>query len=233
MERRNKNAKRRRLVNSKSFCVLFVFSLIFFSLAGLVRAQMSLVNFRWLGDTGLALCGQPENSEQWETVKSWGVNATLNLRGEAQDNETYLESIGIEHYYLPVITSPDAIWDLTEEQVETGVQWINSKLAEGKKVLIHCQLGQNRAPTMAMMWYIHEGHTEEEAYQWVMQYPISEPYEYHRQCVVAYYNWLQQKPTPTSAPNSEGLPTVVVVVASGAFITGAGLLIYLRKNKKS
>ena len=75
---------------------------------------MSLVNFRWLGDTGLALCGQPENSEQWETVKSWGVNATLNLRGESQDDETYLESIGIEYYYLTIITNPSAIWDVTE-----------------------------------------------------------------------------------------------------------------------
>jgi protein-tyrosine phosphatase len=226
-----KNEERQKGVNSKRLCVFFIFSLIFLCFAGFARAQMALVNFRWLGDTGLALCGQPENSEQWETVKSWGVTAVVNLRGEAQDDEAYLNSIGIEHYYLPVITTPDAIWDVTEEQVDAGVQWINSKLAEGKKILIHCQLGQNRAPTMAMMWYIHEGHTEEEAYQWVMQYPISKPYEYHRQSAAAYYNWLQQKQTPTPAPNSEGFPTAIAAIASGAFITGVGLLIYVRKQK--
>ena len=219
-------------MNSKKFCMFFVFSLVFFCFAGFVRAQMSLVNFRWLGDTGLALCGQPENSEQWETVKSWGVNATLNLRGESQDDEKYLESIGIEYHYLPVINGVTAsVWDVTEEQVDKGVQWINSKLAEGKKVLIHCQLGRNRAPTMAMMWYIHEGHTEEEAYNWVLQYPISEPYEYQQQRAEDYYNWLQQKPNSTPAPNSEGFPTVVVVAVAGAAITGLGLLIYLRKRK--
>jgi protein-tyrosine phosphatase len=156
----------------------------------------------------------------------------LNLRSEAQDNETYLNSIGIDYYYLPVTNNAVAgLWDLTEHQVDAGIQWINSKLAEGKKVLIHCQLGQNRAPTMAMMWYIHEGHMAEEAYNWILQYPVSEPYEYQQQRAEDYYNWLQQKPTPTPVPNSEGFPTVVIAVASGAFITGVGLLIYLRKRK--
>jgi hypothetical protein len=174
---------------------------MFLCFAGFTRAQSSLVNFRWLGSTGLALCGQPENSEQWETVKSWGVNATVNLRCEAQDNETYLNSIGIEYYYLPIINKGAAgSWNLTEQQNEAPIQWINSKLAEGKKVLIHCHLGQNRAPTLAMMWYIHEGHTATEAYNWVLQYPISDPYNYQQQRAADYYNWLQQQQTPTQSP---------------------------------
>ena len=185
---------------------------MFLYLLGFTQAQMSLANFRWLGNTGLALCGQPENVEQWETLKSWGINATMNLRSESQDNETFLNSIGIEYYYLPVTNNEIAgLWDLTEQQVEAGIQWINSKLAEGKKVLIHCQMGQNRAPTMAMMWYIHEGHTVEEAYNWVLQYPISNPYPYQTQQAVNYYTWLQQLPTPTPSPNlptpSPNLPT--------------------------
>ena len=211
------------------FCTCTLLVLCFW---GFARAQTSLVNFRWLGDTGLALCGQPENSDQWETLKSWGVTATLNLRGEAQDDEAYLNSIGIEYYYLPVINSPGAVWDVTEEQVDAGIQWINSKLAEGKKVLIHCQLGQNRAPTMAMMWYIHEGHTEEEACLWVMQYPNSKPYEYHRQCAAAYYDWLQQQPSPTPTPTPKDFPTVFAAVASAASIIGVSLLVYLNRRKR-
>ena len=183
-------------------CVFLAFSLTFLYLVGFTQAQTSLANFRWLGDTGLALCGQPENAEQWETLKSWGINATMNLRSESQDNETFLNSIGIEYNYLPITNNEIAgLWDLTEQQVEDGIQWINSKLAEGKKVLIHCQLGQNRAPTMAMMWYIHEGHTAEEAYNWVLQYPISNPYQYQTQQAFNYYTWLQQLPTPTPSPN--------------------------------
>ena len=190
-------------MSRKRVSLLLAFSLTFLSLVGFTQAQTSLVNFRWLGDTGLALCGQPENAEQWETLKSWGINATMNLRSESQDNETFLNSIGIEYYYLPITNNEIAgLWDLTEQQVEAGIQWINSKLAEGKKVLIHCQLGQNRAPTMAMMWYIHEGHTVDEAYNWVLQYPISNPYPYQTQQAVNYYTWLQQQPTPTPPPNT-------------------------------
>ena len=102
-------------MNNKRLCVFFAFALMVLCFVGFTRAQSSLVNFRWLGNTGLALCGQPENSDQWETVKGWGVNATLNLRSGAQDNETYLNSIGIEYYHLPVINDG---WDLTEQQIE-------------------------------------------------------------------------------------------------------------------
>jgi len=197
-------------VRRNRVCVFLAFSLTFLYLSGFTQAQMSLANFRWLGDTGLALCGQPENAEQWETLKSWGINATMNLRSESQDNEAFLNSIGIEYYYLPVTNNEIAgLWDLTEQQVEAGIQWINSKLVEGKKVLIHCQLGQNRAPTMAMMWYIHEGHTADEAYNWVLQYPISQPYTYQTQQAVNYFTWLQQQPNPTPPPTSTPTPTPI------------------------
>jgi hypothetical protein len=195
-------------VHNKRLCIFFVFALMVLCFVGFTQAQQSVDNFRWLGDTGLALSGQPENSDQWETVKSLGINATINLRSEKQDNETYLNSIGIEYYPLPIINNGAAgSWNLTEQQNEAPIHWINSKLAEGKKVLIHCHLGQNRAPTMAMMWYIHEGHTANEAYNWVLQYPISDPFDSQKQSAVDYYNWLLQQPTPTPTPTATPTPT--------------------------
>lgn len=218
-------------MNNKRFCVLFASVLMVLCFAGFTRAQQSVDNFRWLGDTGLALSGQPENSDQWEAVKSLGVNATLNLRSEESDNETYLNSIGIDYYYLPAVDNGAAgSWNLTEQQVEDGVLWINSKLAEGKKVLIHCHLGQNRAPTMAMMWYIHEGHTASEAYSWVLQYPVTALFNPQMQSAVGYYNWLLQQPTPTSAPTSEDFSKALVVASVLiAVVVGIGLLIYFKK----
>jgi protein-tyrosine phosphatase len=217
------------------FCVFCAFVLVVLCFAGFIGAQSSVDNFRWLGDSGLALSGQPESSEQWEAVKSLGINATVNLRCEAQDNETFLDSVGIEYYYLPVSNSGS--WNLTEEQVDDGVHWINSELAEGKKVLIHCQLGQNRAPTLAMMWYIHEGHTAEEAYGWVLQYPVSAPYNYQMQRAVEYYDWLFQPSTSAStvtpASAAEDFSTVLVVaVVVIVAIVGIGLLIYLEKRAR-
>ena len=194
-------------MNKKRLYAYFAFALMVFCFAGFTQAQQSVDNFRWLGDTGLALSGQPDNISQWETVKSLGVNATINLRSEETDNETYLNSIGIEYYPLPIINNGAAgSWNLTEEQDEAPIHWINSKLAEGKKVLIHCHLGQNRAPTMAMMWYIHEGHTADEAYDWVLQYPVSDPFDYQQQRAVDYYNWLLQQPTPTPSPTATPTP---------------------------
>jgi hypothetical protein len=205
-------------VNNKRLCVFFAFALMVLCFVGFTRAQSSSVdNFRWLGDTGLALSGQPENSDQWETVKSLGVNATVNLRSEEQDNETYLNSIGIEYYYLPIINNGAAgSWNLTEQQNEAPIHWINSKLAEGKKVLIHCHLGQNRAPTMAMMWYMHEGHTANEAYNWVLQYPVSAPYDSQKQRAVDYYEWLLQQPTPTPTPSPTPTPAPTLTPTSTA-----------------
>jgi hypothetical protein len=82
---------------------------------------------------------------------------------------------------------------------------------------------------MAMMWYIHEGHTANEAYNWILQYPISDPYDYQQQCATDYYNWLQQQ--STSAPTSEHFIAANAAVAFGAFVTIIGLLIYLTKRK--
>lgn len=205
-------------MNNKRLCVFFAFTLMVLYFAGFTQAQQSSVdNFRWLGSTGLALSGQPENSDQWETVKSLGVNATVNLRSEEQDNETYLNSIGIEYYYLPIINNGAAgSWNLTEQQNEAPIHWINSKLAEGKKVLIHCHLGQNRAPTMAMMWYMHEGHTANEAYNWVLQYPVSAPYDSQKQRAVDYYEWLLQQPTPTPTPSPTPTPAPTLTPTSTA-----------------
>ena len=236
-------------MNKKRLCAFLAFTLMVLYFAGFTQAQQSPVyNFRWLGDTGLALSGQPENSDQWETVKSLGINATVNLRSEAQDNETYLNSIGIEYYYLPITSNGVAgSWNLTEQQTEAPINWINSKLAEGKKVLIHCQVGQNRAPTMAMMWYIHEGHTADEAYNWVLQYPVSAPYDSQKQCAIDYYNWLLQQlaptltpspsststATPTSIPDA-GFPINFVYVIIGALVAVIASLLFLliRKQKK-
>ena len=167
--------------NNRRLCALFTSVLLILCFVEGAQTQSSVDNFRWLGDTGLALSGQPENYAQWETLQSLGINATMNLRCEEHDNETVLNSLGIEYYQLSIINNGSGdSWNLTEQQVDVAVNWINSRLAEGKKVLIHCHLGQNRAPTMAMMWYIHEGHTATEAYSWVLQYPTSAPFNHQQ-----------------------------------------------------
>jgi protein tyrosine phosphatase (PTP) superfamily phosphohydrolase (DUF442 family) len=207
----------------KHVIFLLLFLVMGASLVSSGHAQPGLVNFRWLGDTGLAVSGQPETSAQWETLRSWGVKATVNLRREAQDNESYLNSIGIEYYYLPVANDTDGAWNLTQQQVDAGVHWVNSRLAEGKKVLIHCYWGQNRGSTLAMIWYVHGGHTAEEAYNWVVQYPVSYPLAIQRQAVADYYDWLKGQAAGS-------FPTALIVVAFIASVASVsvGLVIYFK-----
>lgn len=173
----------------KYFFLFLLVVFVFFPFINPSLSQRGLENFRWLGDTGLALSGQPDYQSEWDTLKSWGISADVNLCRE-EDNITYLNSIGIDYYWSPVT---DDTWDITIELVDDTVHWINSELKAGIKVLIHCAWGIGRGPTMAAMWFVHEGHTPTEAYNWIMQYQTSEPNSAQKQAVNDYYVWLLQQ----------------------------------------
>jgi protein tyrosine phosphatase (PTP) superfamily phosphohydrolase (DUF442 family) len=172
--------------------LIFLFLIL---LVNSVSAQPRLENFRWVRDTGLALSGQPSSSD-WETLASWGIEATVNLccildaGSDMQDNQTYLELLGIEYYWLPVTDDIDIAWNITEEQANDAIEWVNQKLGEDKSVLIHCSWGQGRSVTLAMMWYLHKGHTPQEAFIWIEQFPEAYSVEIQKQAVRDYYDWL-------------------------------------------
>ena len=169
-----------------------------------------LGEFRWLGDTKIALCGQPEDNGQWDILISWGISACINmLSGTTKDDVPYLLSQELTYLHLPTVD-----WDISPEETDAGVQWINKQLADGRKVLIHCYHGTSRTPTMAAMWYINEGHTAQEALDWIKIYPPSYPSEMATQAIYDYYNWLQkeepttpEEPEPTPEPETEPEPT--------------------------
>jgi protein-tyrosine phosphatase len=194
-----------------------------------VSAQPRLENFRWVENTGLALSGQPSSSD-WETLASWGINATVNLccipdaGSDMQDNETYLESLGIEYYWLPVIDDINIAWNLTEEQVNDAIDWINQKLGEGKSVLIHCSWGQGRSVTLAMMWYVHEGYTPQEALVWIEQFPEAYPVEIQKQAVRDYYTWLQ--------PNQDTEENFMIITIVAVTVFAVFLYWKLKKSGK-
>jgi hypothetical protein len=198
-----------------SLALLLAFS-VALTLFSSVRSDPGLGEFRWLDDTNLALCGQPEDNSQWDTLISWGISSCINmLSGTPEDDVPYLLSKGLTYLHLPTID-----WDISPEETHAGVQWINRQLADGRKVLIHCYHGTSRTPTMAAMWYIHEGHTAQEALAWIKNYPPSYPSDMATQAIYDYYDWLNkeepetpEEPEPTPDPEPKLEPTLPLITS--------------------
>jgi atypical dual specificity phosphatase len=84
-------------------------------------------------------------------LKEAGVGALVNTCEEFPGFTKDYERLGIEQLYIPTIdfTHPSL------QAVEEAVRFIDAKLAEGKKVYIHCKAGRGRSATVAICWLMH------------------------------------------------------------------------------
>jgi protein-tyrosine phosphatase len=55
------------------------------------------------------------------------------------------------HHYVP------------DEVIEAGLKFISERLATGDQVIVHCNQGKSRAPTLALLWMLREGLISEDA----------------------------------------------------------------------
>ena len=70
-----------------------------------------------------------------------GITRVVDTRSEKQDDVAALGREGIELLYLP---TPDT-YPLSVEQLRQGARWINEQIAQGEKVLVHCEHGVGRS----------------------------------------------------------------------------------------
>lgn len=92
-----------------------------------------------------------------------GIRAVVDVRLEASDDPHLLGRHGIALLHLP---TPDG-HEFGQDDLRRGVDWIRARLAEGKKVLIHCAGGAGRSPLLACAVLVSQGYSAPQALELV------------------------------------------------------------------
>jgi len=126
-------------------------------LLGLLLGRPS--NFSWFREGKIAGSGLPVGERGFRWLKDHGVSTIITLTPEGLD-QAALHRVGISNIKIPLINRAPA----TPEVLDKIVDSLVSELAQGRRVLVHCQAGQGRTG-MALAAYLirEEGMTAEQA----------------------------------------------------------------------
>jgi atypical dual specificity phosphatase len=97
---------------------------------------------------------------EWDfaRLRKMGYSVVVSLECDRL-NTFEIEDAGFEHKKICVedFAAP------TFDQVDEFVAFVDSKIAEGKKVLVHCYAGRGRTGTMLAAYLIHQGMSSDAA----------------------------------------------------------------------
>lgn len=115
------------------------------------------LNMSWV-TTNLAVGGRvlPEDIHR---LAASGVTRVVDTRSEYKDDEEALRREGISLLYLP---TPDT-YPLSVEQLRVGAEWVNTQVAAGERVLIHCEHGVGRSVLLTASSLVAAGMSAHEA----------------------------------------------------------------------
>jgi protein tyrosine phosphatase (PTP) superfamily phosphohydrolase (DUF442 family) len=92
-----------------------------------------------------------------------GITRVVDTRSEHCDDRAALAAHGIELLYLP---TPDT-YPLTLEQLAEGTTWIVRQIAQGERVLVHCEHGVGRSVLLTAAALVAGGMRAQDAIQLV------------------------------------------------------------------
>ncbi len=121
------------------------------------------LNMTWI-TTHLAVGGRI-HSEDIKALAAAGVTHVVDTRSEHCDDAEALAKEHIELLHLPT----DDTRPLTIEQMLQGAQWVQERMKQGGRVLIHCEHGVGRSVQLTSAVLIYNGMHAQDALQLVQQ----------------------------------------------------------------
>lgn len=109
-------------------------------------------NLSWITDM-LAVGGSFPSERAEHLARDHGVRAIVDLRGETRDDEVLLGRHGMTLLHLPT----NDLCASTPAQIDDGVAFARSHLAQGRRVLVHCEHGIGRSATLALCILVEGG----------------------------------------------------------------------------
>lgn len=80
-------------------------------------------------------------------------------RAAPKEHPEYLAAYRTRHMIMNLVDPNDAKW-IPHELVDAAIDEIAAKLEDGFEVLVHCNQGESRAPSIALLYLLTEGREE-------------------------------------------------------------------------
>lgn len=80
-------------------------------------------------------------------------------RGAPKDHPEYLAAYRKRHLILNLVDPNDAKW-IPRELIDAAIDEIGLQLEEGFEVLVHCNQGESRAPSIALLYLLTQSREE-------------------------------------------------------------------------
>ena len=117
----------------------------------------------------LAVGYAPRSNDDLRSLKQQGIQSVLNLCAKCYDLHEIEQVAGFDVYYLPI---PDEDAPNLDEMAQ-ALTWLETKLAEGKKILVHCQFGIGRTGTLMTAYFLKNGYSLKEAHEKMRHTPAA------------------------------------------------------------